>query len=170
MQSSTRTLVVRDPRRIAIVLFAALTVCLALVLPVSSNAASETQAKPGTTKMSKKATKKEKVVFQVSDADPKTWNLALNNIKNVQEALGKDKVDAELVAYGPGIGMLKVESTVGNRVNDAVADGVKVVACENTMHAQKLTKEDMLASISYVPAGVIELMKKQKAGYAYIKP
>ncbi|MBE0613149.1 MAG: DsrE family protein [Burkholderiales bacterium] len=116
------------------------------------------------------ANMKEKVVFQVSDASPKSWNLALNNIKNVQQALGKDKVDVELVVYGPGIGMLKAESTAGNRVNDAVAAGVKVVACENTMHNMKLTKADMLSSVGYVPGGVIELMQKQKEGYAYIKP
>lgn len=113
---------------------------------------------------------KAKVVFQVSDPDPKKWNLALNNLKNVQSALGKDKVDAELVVYGPGIGMLKLESTAGNRVNAAIKDGVKIVACENTMHNMKLTRADMLPSISYVPGGVIELMKLQKEGYAYIRP
>ncbi len=113
---------------------------------------------------------KEKLVLQVSDSDPKKWNLALNNAKNVQDALGRDKVEIELVAYGPGIDMLKLGSTAGNRVNDAVASGVKVVACENTMEAQKLTRADMLKSISYVPAGVIELMQKQRQGYAYIRP
>ena len=49
-------------------------------------------------------------------------------------------------------------------------DGVKVVACENTMKAQKLAVADMLRGISYVPAGVVEMMKKQKAGWAYIWP
>lgn len=113
---------------------------------------------------------KEKVVFQVSDSDAKIWNQALNNVKNVQDALGRDKADIEIVVYGFGIGMLKIESAVGNRVGDAVAAGVRVVACETTMKAQKLTKDDMLPAISYVPGGVIELMKRQHEGYAYIKP
>jgi intracellular sulfur oxidation DsrE/DsrF family protein len=152
--------------RNATALSAALAFCLALAFPAHSYAAGDAQVKAGAHKVSKK----DKVVFQVSDGDPKKWNLALNNMNNVQEALGKDKVDVELVVYGPGIDMLKLESTVGNRVNEAVADGVKVVACENTMAAQKLTKADMLKSISYVPAGVIELIKKQQQGYAYIRP
>ena len=113
---------------------------------------------------------KSKVVFQVSDASPKAWNLALNNVKNVQASLGKDNVDVEVVVYGPGIGMLKLDSEVGNRVDDAVKTGVKVVACENTMHGLKLTKDDMLPTIGYVPGGVIELMQKQKEGYSYIRP
>jgi hypothetical protein len=112
---------------------------------------------------------KNKVVFQVSDADDKKWNLALNNAKNVQDDLGTD-VDLEIVVYGPGIGMLKADSPVGNRVADAMKRGVRLVACENTMKAQKLVQADMLPAIGYVPAGVVELMQKQQQGYAYIRP
>ena len=50
------------------------------------------------------------------------------------------------------------------------ASGVKVIACENTMQAQKLARSDMLASIGYVNAGVVELMQKQMEGWAYIRP
>jgi len=53
-----------------------------------------------------------KLVLQVSTNDPAVWNLALNNAENVQEALGKDKIDIEIVAYGPGLNMLKAESKV----------------------------------------------------------
>ena len=113
---------------------------------------------------------KQKVIFQVSDADPKKWNLALNNAKNVQTDLGKENVEIEIVAYGPGIGMLKLESEVGNRITEAAGSGVKVVACENTMKGQKLTKDDMLSNIGYVKAGVVELMQKQQQCYAYIRP
>lgn len=153
--------------RNAITLSAALALCLGLALPVCAHAAADAvRANPAAGKTSEK----EKLVVQVSDNDPKKWNLALNNMKNVQDALGKDRVDIELVVYGPGIDMLKLESVAGNRVDAAVASGIKVVACENTMDAQKLTKADMLKSISYVPAGVIELMRKQQQGYAYLRP
>ena len=113
---------------------------------------------------------KQKLIFQVSDNDPKKWNLTLNNVKNVQHDIGKNNVDIEVVAYGPGIGMLKLDSEVGNRITEAAGSGVKVVACENTMHGQKLTKEDMLPNIGYVKAGVVELMQKQHEGYAYVRP
>jgi hypothetical protein len=109
-----------------------------------------------------------KVVFQVSDGDLAKWNLALNNAKNVQ----KDRKGAiiEIVAYGPGIGMLKADSEVANRVGEAVDSGVKVVACGNTMKSQNLTKDDMNSKIGYVQAGVVELMDRQMEGYSYIRP
>jgi uncharacterized protein len=113
---------------------------------------------------------KPKVVFQVSDGDAGKWNLALNNARNVQQELGVDKVEIEVVAYGPGIGMLKADATTSNRVEEAVKSGIVILACQNTMTAQKLTKDDMSASVGYVPAGVVELMKRQLEGWAYIRP
>ncbi len=111
-----------------------------------------------------------RIVFQVSDAEPAKWNLTLNNIKNVQTDLGAKNVEIEIVAYGPGLGMLKADSVAGNRVADALAAGVSVVACENTMKNQKITCEDMLPKIGYVEAGVVQLMKRQQQGWAYIRP
>ncbi|MDE2417928.1 MAG: DsrE family protein [Burkholderiales bacterium] len=113
---------------------------------------------------------KAKVVFQVSDGDAAKWGLTLNNANNVQQELGAGKVDIEIVAYGPGIGMLKADATIANRVTEATHSGVKIVACENTMKAQKLTKADMNPSVGYVPAGVVEIMKRQGEGWAYIRP
>lgn len=116
------------------------------------------------------AADKGKLVVQVSESNPATWNLALNNIRNVQKDLGKDNVEVEIVAYGPGIGMLKADSEVANRITEAADAGVKVVACENTMKGQKLTKDDMHPKIGYVPAGVVEIMQRQQQGYAYVRP
>jgi hypothetical protein len=111
-----------------------------------------------------------KVVMQMSDGEVAKWNLALNNAKNLQTDLGAANVDIEIVAYGPGIGMLKSDSAVGTRVDEAMASGVKVVACENTMRGQKLGKQDMWRGIDYAPAGVVEIMRKQQQGWAYIRP
>ena len=116
------------------------------------------------------APKRNRIVIQVSDNDPAKWNLALNNAKNLQEDVGAANVDIEIVAYGPGIGMLKLESPTGSRIADAMKANVKVIACENTMRGQKITRDDMLPTISYVPAGVTEIMKKQTEGWAYLRP
>jgi len=66
--------------------------------------------------------------------------------------------------------MLKADALVANRIEEAVASGVKVVACENTMKAQKISRADMHKNIEYVGAGVVELMRRQQQGYAYIRP
>jgi uncharacterized protein len=111
-----------------------------------------------------------RVVVQVSESDPARWNLALNNVRNLQADLGAANVEVELVSYGPGIGMLQANSAVASRIDEAVLAGVKVVACENTMKGQKLERKDMISGIGYVPAGVVELVRKQQEGWAYLRP
>jgi len=111
-----------------------------------------------------------RVVLQVSDADPAKWNLALSNARNVQEDLGKGNVDVEIVAYGPGLGMLKSDSKVADRLAQALDGNIGLMACENTMRNTKVTKADMYSGIHYVDAGVVHLMKRQREGWAYIRP
>lgn len=113
---------------------------------------------------------RQKVVIQVSDNDPAKWNLALNNARNVQADLGKDKVDVEIVAYGPGLGMLKAESKVAPRLAQALDSSIGLMACENTMRNTKTTRAAMYSGISYVDAGVVHIMKRQRQGWAYIRP
>jgi len=152
--------------RIATTLVALLCACSLLVPAAAQSAALASDAKPA----AKDKVAKQKVVFQVSDADPGKWNLALNNARNVQDALGKDNVQIEVVAYGPGLGMLKRESKVQGRLAQALDDNVTLIACENTMINTHTTKEDMYSGISYTPGGVIHIMKREREGWAYIRP
>jgi intracellular sulfur oxidation DsrE/DsrF family protein len=150
-------------RQLAKVGVAARAVAVFAAVGIFSVTVSHAQAQPA-------AAQRAKVVIQVSDSDQGKWNLALNNAKNIQSDLGAANVDIEIVTYGPGIDMLKLDSPVGGRIGEASTAGVKVIACENTMRGQKLTRADMLNGISYVPAGVVELMSRQQQGWAYIRP
>jgi len=116
------------------------------------------------------AQQKQRVIIQVSDNDPAKWALALNNAQNVQQELGKDKVQIEIIAYGPGLEMLKAESKVADRLAGALDASVGLIACENTMTNQKVPKSAMYPGIDYVKAGVTHIMKRQREGWAYIRP
>ena len=60
------------------------------------------------------------VILHVTNKDPLMWNQALNYVENLQSLYGKDNVDIEIVALGHGIGVLKLDSPLANRVADAV--------------------------------------------------
>ena len=113
---------------------------------------------------------KPNILIQVSDGDTKTWNQALNVIRNVQAEYGKDKVNIELVVFGHGSGLLKFDSPLANRIDETLASGASVAMCENTMKGQKLTKDDMHPKIGYVKAGVIEIIEKSRQGWIVIRP
>jgi intracellular sulfur oxidation DsrE/DsrF family protein len=113
---------------------------------------------------------KQRLIFQVSDRDPENWKLALANARNVQLDLGRDNVEIELVAYGPAIRMLEMESPVSGGLAQALDDGVKLIACENTMDTLKLKRDDMYGGVEFVKTGVSYIMQRQRQGWAYIRP
>ena len=128
---------------------------LAAILPVAARAQAQVV--------------RNRALFQVTDNDPARWNMILNNMTNLKEGVGSEGVEVELIAYGPGILMLKADSPVKHRIAEALKSGVKVNACQNTMNGMKLTAPDMLPEIGYVPSGVVEVMRKQQQGWAYIR-
>jgi len=152
------------------VLFASLTAAALAILPATAPAQSTAKPAAEKAKAAKPKAARYRVVLQVSDADPAKWNLALNNARNVQQDLGKDKVAVEIVAYGPGLGMLKADSKVADRLAQAIDSNIGLMACENTMKNTKTTREDMYSGIKYVDAGVVHIMKRQREGWSYVRP
>lgn len=114
-------------------------------------------------------TARERAIFAVSDADPQKWNLTLGNIGNAIDGLGAASADIELVVYGPGIAMLKKDSPVAARLAAALKSGVRIAACQNSMRGFDLQAADLAPGVTVVPSGVVELIRRQHAGYAYVR-
>lgn len=114
---------------------------------------------------------KPRLLIHVSENEPARWNMALGNARNAQDEMGgPGKIDIEIVANGPSVLMLKSSSALAERIQEAAKSGVKIVACENSMKGLNLAKTEMDPSVGYVPAGIIELTKKQHEGWAYVRP
>jgi len=116
---------------------------------------------------------KNKIVIQVSTDDPRTQKIALNNAVNMQKLYGIDNIDIEIVAYGPGLGLLTKKSTQASRVTSLAMQDITFSACGNTMKkvAEKSGKmPKLLEGVGQVTAGVARIMELQQQGYAYIRP
>ena len=116
---------------------------------------------------------KHKLVIHVSSSDTLTQKIALNNAVNVQKSLGIDNVDVEIVAYGPGLGLLTKASGQKDRVASLAMQNITFSACGNTI--KKVTKKKgkapaLIAGVKVVPAGVIRIMELQEQGYSYLRP
>jgi len=114
--------------------------------------------------------KPQRLLIQISDENPKVWGLALANARNVRHDLGPDKVEIEIVVYGPAIRMLEMESDWRDRVTQVIDEGIRVIACENTMTSMKLTRDDMLGGVEFVKTGLAHIMKRELQGWAYARP
>ncbi len=116
---------------------------------------------------------KNKLVIQVSTDDPRTQKIALNNAVNLQKLYGIDNIIIEIVAYGPGLGLLTEKSIMASRVTSLAMQDITFSACGNTMKkvAKKTGKmPELLEGVGQVTAGVARIMELQQQGYAYIRP
>jgi hypothetical protein len=116
---------------------------------------------------------KNKLVIQVSTDDPRTQKIALNNAVNLQKLYGMDNIVIEIVAYGPGLGLLTKKSGQASRVESLALQDIHFSACGNTM--KKVAKMSgkmpvLLEGVDQVTAGVARIMELQQQGYAYIRP
>ena len=160
-----------------------MSLCAAIVLAgcgvLASDAQSQTAAKPsGQTKTAKAATAMRKVAIQVNQNDKGVMDLALNNVRNIVEYYkGKgETVAIEVVTYGPGLHMLRADtSPVKDRIAPMALENPNVafVACGNTQANQSKAEGKPVTLISeakVMPSGVVRLIELQKQGYAYIRP
>ena len=119
-----------------------------------------------------------KVALHVDDNDPGKMNLTLNNVKNIIADLKKSgqKVDIEVVTYGPGLHMFRDDtSPVKARIHEIslAHPNVTFSACGNTQaNMAKAEKKDikLISEARLVPSGVVHLIELQRKGYAYVKP
>jgi len=112
-----------------------------------------------------------RILFDVSTGNAETWTRILNNVENAMRDLGTEETTIEVVAYGPGLGMLLAASAPDPERMERLSRGsVVFAACRNTMESRQLTPEALLGFAQVVPSGVAELVRKQEAGWSYLKP
>jgi len=115
-----------------------------------------------------------KVVLQISDKDAYKQTLVLNVASNLIKHYGPDKVDVEIVAFGPGLRLLFADNSNAERIDGlASSSGVRFSACSNTLKkvTRKLGSEPALnANATHVSAGVVRILDLVDQGYTLVKP
>jgi intracellular sulfur oxidation DsrE/DsrF family protein len=120
------------------------------------------------------------LIVHVDQNDPQVMNMALNNVTNVIEYYRNrnEEVNVEVVAYGPGLHMLRADtSPVQDRVKhlkDMTFPGkIQFSACNVTKMGMEKTEGHAIAILpdaTIVPSGVIRLMELQEQGWSYVRP
>ena len=120
------------------------------------------------------------IAIQIDQNDPQVMNLALNNVNAVIEyyRARNEDVDIDVVAYGPGLHMLRSDtSPVQDRIKrlkDMVFPGkIQFSACNNTRQGMEKAEGHpipIVTDATVVPSGVVHLMELQEQGWSYVRP
>ncbi len=114
-----------------------------------------------------------KVVVHVDFAQTTHQKQGLGNVENILKAAGDRGLHAEVevVCHGDGIRLVeKAKTELAGEVAALANQGVRFVACENTMRQRMIEPGDLLPGVGTVPSGAFEVVRKQQDGFAYFKP
>jgi intracellular sulfur oxidation DsrE/DsrF family protein len=114
-----------------------------------------------------------RIALQLSDNDPKKQGLVISVAYNLLKFYDPDKVAIEVVAFGPGIDLLRPDN--GNRklVESLVAQGVRFDVCLNTVDTiERETghRPDIIPAATPVQVGVGQILSLTENGYTLVRP
>lgn len=113
------------------------------------------------------------IALQLSDSDPKKEQLVLSVASNLLKAYGPDKVAVEVVAFGPGIDLLREANEFRPLVDSLVTQGVRFDVCGNTLDTIERETGRRPAINPHaveVQVGVGHLLTLSENGYTVVRP
>ncbi|MFW0884449.1 hypothetical protein ACMCNP_05290 [Candidatus Acidulodesulfobacterium sp. H_13] len=115
-----------------------------------------------------------KMVVEVDSANPKVWRQTINNVRNVMATFGDNpfKYSIEIVVFGPGLKLFMKKFDKKNEpiLQSLAVYGLMLRACHNTMLHFHATTESLFPFVKVVPAGVVEIVRRETQGYSFLKP
>jgi uncharacterized protein len=112
------------------------------------------------------------VILQLSDRAQDKQALVLSVAFNLLKAYGPDRVAIEVVAFGPGIDLLRAESPNRALVDSLVTQGVQFDICMNTVDT--IEREGRHVNINpkavKVQVGVERILQLTEKGYTLVRP
>ena len=114
-----------------------------------------------------------KIVLQLSDGDAKKQALVLSVANNLIKHYDPDKVAVEVVAFGPGIDLLRAGNDHRKQVESLIAQGVRFDICLNTvdtLERETGKRPDYIPSATPVQVGVAQILFLTENGYTLVRP
>lgn len=114
-----------------------------------------------------------KIVLQLSDNDPRKQGLVISVANNLMKFYDPDKVAVEIVAFGPGIDLLRPENPNRKLVESLVAQGTRVDICLNTVDTLERDtgkRPEFISAATPVQVGVAQILFLTENGYTLVRP
>jgi hypothetical protein len=151
---------------------------LLIIVPASAAVLEAKQTAPRMLKWQAADKKLHRLILQVNTNEPAMMNLALNNATNVSQYYADrgENVKIEIVTFGPGLHMLRDDTSPVKARIKAIAESTPAIsfkACGNTQaNMQKAENKEIpiIPEAKVVKSGVVRVMQLQEQGWTYVKP
>lgn len=111
------------------------------------------------------------LILHLDSKDEDMLRLVLRNAANYLNALPEENFQLEIVANGGGATQFtKAHSALRETALPLQQRGVKFKVCANALAEHGINHDQVWPECIIVPAGLVEIVRLQRTGYAYIKP
>ncbi len=114
-----------------------------------------------------------RLALQLSDADAAKQAIVLSVAFNMLKLYGPDKLAIEVIAFGPGVALLRDGNPNAARIRSLVNQGVRFDACMNTIATiERETGQPFPLSpeAHKIEAGVAQILTLAEHGYTVVRP
>jgi intracellular sulfur oxidation DsrE/DsrF family protein len=114
-----------------------------------------------------------KIVLQLSDSDPKKQGLVISVASNLLKFYDPDKVAIEVVAFGPGIELLRPDNANRKMIESLAAQSVRFDICLNTVDTIERDsgkRPEFIPVATPVQVGVGQILFLTENGYTLVRP
>ena len=114
-----------------------------------------------------------RIALQLSDKTPDKESFVLSVANNLLKAYDPDKIAVEVVAFGPGIDLLRTDNPNRVRVESLISQGVKFDVCVNTLDTierETGKRPDIIPEAVPVQVGVGQILSLTENGYTLVRP
>ena len=114
-----------------------------------------------------------KIVLQLSDNDPRKQGMVISVANNLMKFYDPDKVAVEIVAFGPGIELLRPDSPNRKQVESLIAQSARFDICLNTvdtLERESGKRPEFIAAATPVQVGVAQILFLTENGYTLVRP
>ncbi len=111
------------------------------------------------------------LIIHVDDNEASRLNLAFNNALNYKAGLPGENFRMVLIANGPAVQLFtRSHEELAERGAKLMEEGLDIRLCRNALNTFHVSADELWKGCSIVPAGVVEIVKLQREGFAYLRP
>ena len=113
-----------------------------------------------------------RVVFHLDWEKKECLNMALNNITNLLKQVPFEEASICLLANGTAVKLFQRDDALQyvSDIHSLSQKGVRFLMCSNSLNNFGISRQTLVEPCEVIDAGIIELIRLQADGYAYIKP
>ena len=116
--------------------------------------------------------KPRQIIMKLNNKDTHYANHLLGTIYNILKEYPDGGLKVVVIAYGPGMRVIKkdYDKKTLSRIRSLMEYDVEFIGCINTMQTMGWKKKDFIDDLTFVQAGIVEVIERQAHGFIDATP